>query len=101
MTAEDTEPGRRRLYNVVEEMSIASGLPKVPEVYVIDDLSTGRFDNIAHLIANPRFHYTNGTILDEAAMSRLVEKVDVVLVGADRVARTVALMPPPERAMSM
>jgi len=35
VTAEDTEPGRRRLYNVVEEMAIASGLP-VPAVYVLE-----------------------------------------------------------------
>ena len=35
VTAEDAEPGRRRLYNVVEEMAIASGLP-VPAVYVLE-----------------------------------------------------------------
>ncbi len=35
VTAEDMEPGRRRLYNVVEEMAIASGLP-VPAVYVLE-----------------------------------------------------------------
>src|ERR1035437_1170490 len=36
-----------RLYNVVEEMKIAAGLPKMPDVYIIDDpalnaFSTGR-----------------------------------------------------------
>jgi heat shock protein HtpX len=31
------------LYNVVEEMSIASGLPKVPDVYVIDDPQPNAF----------------------------------------------------------
>jgi heat shock protein HtpX len=36
-----------RLYNVVEEMKIASGLPKMPDIYIIDDpalnaFSTGR-----------------------------------------------------------
>ena len=31
------------LYNVVEEMTIASGLPKVPEVYVIDDATPNAF----------------------------------------------------------
>ena len=35
VTAEDMEPGRRRFYNVVEEMAIASGLP-VPAVYVLE-----------------------------------------------------------------
>ncbi len=39
-----------RLYNVVEEMSIAAGLPKVPDVYIVDDpalnaFATGRDPN--------------------------------------------------------
>jgi len=29
-----------RLYNVVEEMKIASGLGKMPDVYIIDDPAT-------------------------------------------------------------
>jgi heat shock protein HtpX len=32
-----------RLYNVVEEMKIASGLPKMPDVYIIDDPSPNAF----------------------------------------------------------
>ncbi len=41
-----------RLYNVVEEMKIAAGLPKMPDVYIIDDpalnaFSTGRDQNKA------------------------------------------------------
>jgi heat shock protein HtpX len=32
-----------QLFNVVEEMTIASGLPKMPEVYIIDDLSMNAF----------------------------------------------------------
>ena len=32
-----------RLYNVVEEMKIASGLPKMPNVYIIDDPSPNAF----------------------------------------------------------
>jgi Zn-dependent protease with chaperone function len=35
ITAESTDPLRRRLYNVVEEMAIASGIP-MPEVYVLE-----------------------------------------------------------------
>jgi Zn-dependent protease with chaperone function len=35
VTRETTDPRRRRLLNIVEEMAIASGLP-VPEVYVLD-----------------------------------------------------------------
>ena len=32
-----------QLYNVVEEMTIAAGLPKVPDVYVIDDAAPNAF----------------------------------------------------------
>jgi len=32
-----------RLYNIVEEMKIASGLPKMPDVYIIDDPSPNAF----------------------------------------------------------
>ena len=33
----------KRLYNIVEEMSIASGMPKVPDVYIIDDPAPNAF----------------------------------------------------------
>lgn len=32
-----------RLYNVVEEMSIAAGLPKIPDIYMIDDPAPNAF----------------------------------------------------------
>jgi len=48
------------------------------EVYVIDNLSTGRLENIRHLAANPRFHITIDTILDEKAVEELVSKCEVV-----------------------
>ena len=32
-----------RLYNIVEEMKIASGLEKMPDIYIIDDLSMNAF----------------------------------------------------------
>jgi len=32
-----------RLYNIVEEMKIASGLPKMPDIYIIDDPSPNAF----------------------------------------------------------
>jgi heat shock protein HtpX len=32
-----------RLYNVVEEMKIASGLPKMPDIYIIDDPAMNAF----------------------------------------------------------
>ncbi len=33
----------QRLYNIVEEMTIASGLPKMPDVYIIDDPALNAF----------------------------------------------------------
>ena len=32
-----------RLFNVVEEMTIAAGLPKIPHIYVIDDAAPNAF----------------------------------------------------------
>jgi UDP-glucose 4-epimerase len=43
------------------------------EVYVIDDFSTGRLDNIQHLLSQSRFHLTVGTILNEKTVEPLVQ----------------------------
>lgn len=53
-------------------------LQRGDEVYVIDDLSTGRMENIAHLQRNKTFHFTVGSILDFARLESLVEKVDLI-----------------------
>jgi UDP-glucose 4-epimerase len=53
-------------------------LERGEEVWVLDDLSTGRFDNIAHLEDNGRFHYQIDTVLDYGVVCSLVDKVDVV-----------------------
>lgn len=47
-------------------------------VHVVDDLSTGSFENIAHLEADSRFRYTIDTILDVGIMEDLVAWSDVV-----------------------
>ncbi len=47
-------------------------------VHVIDDLSTGSFDNIASLEGDSRFAYTVDTVLDMEVMERLVDDCDVV-----------------------
>jgi nucleoside-diphosphate-sugar epimerase len=47
-------------------------------VIVIDDLSTGRLDNIAHLIDQPRFQFINETIRNESVMDRLVGDCDII-----------------------
>jgi len=38
-----TKSDHPRLYNVVEEMSIAAGLPKIPDIYIIDDPALNAF----------------------------------------------------------
>jgi UDP-glucose 4-epimerase len=48
------------------------------QVFVIDDLSTGRVQNIVHLQENPRFHFTLGSILDYPLLESLMERVDRV-----------------------
>jgi UDP-glucose 4-epimerase len=53
-------------------------LERGDEVRVVDDLSTGSFDNIAHLEGHPRFQYTIDTILDEEVMACAADGVDVI-----------------------
>jgi UDP-glucose 4-epimerase len=48
-------------------------LEKGDEVYVIDNFSTGRLDNIQHLLSESRFHLTVGTILNEKTVEPLVQ----------------------------
>jgi UDP-glucose 4-epimerase len=48
------------------------------EVWVLDDLSTGALRNVAHLAADPRFHFVEGSVLDRAVVEELIEQVDVV-----------------------
>ena len=53
-------------------------LEKGQHVTVIDDLSTGRFENIAHLADHPRFRYVIDTITNEMVMDRLVSEFDMI-----------------------
>ena len=46
------------------------------EVYVIDDLSTGRLENVALLDGHRAFHFTSGTILNYPLLESVVRKVD-------------------------
>lgn len=48
------------------------------QVHVIDDLSTGKIENIAHHLGNERFRFVNDSILDRALIDRLVEGVHCV-----------------------
>ena len=47
-------------------------------VVVIDDLSTGRLDNIAHLMDHPCFQFVNETIRNDSVMDRLVSDCDII-----------------------
>jgi UDP-glucose 4-epimerase len=47
-------------------------------VVVLDDLSTGKVDNIAHLLGNPKFRFIEGSITDPAAVERAVADCDAV-----------------------
>ena len=48
------------------------------EVFVIDNLSTGRLENIEHLKSNRNFHFIEGSVLDENLMKELIGKVEQV-----------------------
>jgi UDP-glucose 4-epimerase len=47
-------------------------------VTVIDDLSTGSMDNIAHLKGRPGFEYVIDTIMNESLTAELIDRADVV-----------------------
>ncbi len=49
------------------------------EVFVIDDLSTGSLENINHLLKNPKFQFTNDTILNRDTMLELTGICDAVV----------------------
>ena len=54
-------------------------LERGDSVMVIDDLSTGRFENIAHLAGQPRFGFAIESVTNEMVMDRLVSECDVVV----------------------
>lgn len=48
------------------------------EVVALDNLTTGRLENIAHLVGKPNFELVVDTILNENLMDKLVEKCDAI-----------------------
>jgi UDP-glucose 4-epimerase len=48
------------------------------DVLVIDNLSTGSIDNIAHLKSHPRFEYVIDTVDNEGLLAELIDRSDVV-----------------------
>jgi len=55
------------------------------EITIIDDLSTGRYSNVAHLEGKERFQLIIGTILNEGLMERLIRETDQVFHMASAV----------------
>jgi UDP-glucose 4-epimerase len=47
-------------------------------VTVIDDLSTGRFENIRHLVEHPRFRFAIDSITNPLVLDRLASESDIV-----------------------
>lgn len=61
-------------------------------VTIIDDLSTGRFDNIAHLVGQPGFHFAIDSITNDIVLDRLTSECDMVFhlaaaVGVELIVR--------------
>jgi len=54
-------------------------LARGDRVLVLDDLSTGRMENIAHLIGKPGFDYRIGSALDLPLVTELVDRCDVTV----------------------
>ena len=54
-------------------------LSRGDEVFVIDDLSTGSIENIAHLKTNARFHYTIDTVQNTPVLAELADGCDVIV----------------------
>jgi len=68
-------------------------LQRGDEVFVIDDLSTGRIENIVSLQNNRAFHFTLGSILNLTQLESLVKKVDLIfhlaaVVGVQKIIQT-------------
>lgn len=53
-------------------------LEKGYTVWSIDDLSTGRIENIDRLKQNPKFHYVIDTIMNKNLMAELVDRASIV-----------------------
>ena len=49
------------------------------QVLVIDDLSTGRLENIRHLLAKPRFHFARASITDGIVLDRLASQAEIII----------------------
>ena len=54
-------------------------LERGDRVMILDDLSTGAMENIAHLVGRPGFEYRIGTALDAPLVSEFVDRSDLTV----------------------
>lgn len=58
---------------------LAEGLlRKGHNVVILDNLSTGKYENIQHLLKDTQFEFVEGDILDITLVDKLVEKIDCI-----------------------
>ncbi|MEK6715236.1 MAG: GDP-mannose 4,6-dehydratase [Candidatus Omnitrophota bacterium] len=67
-------------------------IEKGDEVIILDNLSTGKYENVAHLEKNRDFKLVIGSILDERLVDKLVDGVDAIFhlaaaVGVDLIVK--------------
>ncbi|MEE4358644.1 MAG: GDP-mannose 4,6-dehydratase [Desulfococcaceae bacterium] len=53
-------------------------LERGDQVDIIDDLSTGKFENISRLLDNPKFRFVDDSVLNEKMMYLLIERCDII-----------------------
>jgi UDP-glucose 4-epimerase len=54
-------------------------LERGDDVFILDNLSTGSIENVVHLKAHPRFHYTIDTVANEPVLAELIDRCDIVV----------------------
>jgi UDP-glucose 4-epimerase len=54
-------------------------LSRGDEVFVLDNLSTGSIENIAHLKGHPKFHYTIDSVTNEPVLAEMIDSCDAVV----------------------
>lgn len=70
------------------------------EVTILDNLSTGRYENVAHLDGRPGFQIVIGTILNEVLVDKLAERADVIFHLAAAVGVELIIKRPLESMMT-
>ncbi len=75
-------------------------LQRGDRVTVLDDLSTGRYENLAHLDGNSNLQVVIGTILNETLVDKLAERCDTIFHLAAAVGVELIIKKPLESMMT-